>query len=326
MATNRTVVLIPDTMDGAGADLLRARADLEVRTCSPGLTGEELRPLLSDVAAVALSVTPLRESEIAAAPALRVVARLGVGYDAVDVPTLTLRGIPLMTTGTANSTSVAEAALSALLALAKRHLTLDRLVREGRWAERASYLPAEVAARTVLVVGFGRIGARMARRCVALEMRTLVYDPHVAQAPIGAMGAIAVRDLDAALPDADYVTLHCPKTAETTGLMDARRIALMKTGAMLINTARGGIVDERALFDALSSDHLAGAGLDVFALEPADPGHPLLRLDTVLCAPHLAGVTVESTAAMAATAARNILSVLDGTPDVANVVNWSIYE
>jgi D-3-phosphoglycerate dehydrogenase / 2-oxoglutarate reductase len=178
----------------------------------------------------------------------------------------------------------------------------------------------------VLVVGFGRIGARMVRRCVALDMRTLVYDPHVAQPPIGAMGAIPVRDLDAALPHADYVSLHCPKTTETTGLIDARRIALMKRGAMLINTARGGLIDEAALFDALKSGHLGGAGLDVFALEPPDPSNPLLRLDSVLCAPHLAGVTVESTAGMAATTARNILSVLDGAPDVANVVNWAIYE
>jgi D-3-phosphoglycerate dehydrogenase / 2-oxoglutarate reductase len=325
MATNRTVVLIPHTMDPAGADLLHARPDIEVRTCSPGLTGEELRPLLADVTAVALSVTPFSAAEAAAAPSMRVVARLGVGFDAVDVPALTARRIPLMTTATANSTSVAEAALSTLLALAKRHVLLDRLVREGRWNERAAYLPAEVAGRTVLVVGFGRIGARMARRCVAMEMRTLVYDPYVPHAPVGAMGAIPVRDLDTALPEADYVSLHCPKTPETTGLIDARRIALMKPGAMLINTARGGLIDEPALVDALTSGHLGGAGLDVFALEPADVSNKLLRLDTVLCAPHMAGVTVESTAGMAATTARNILSVLDGTPNVANVVNLGIY-
>jgi D-3-phosphoglycerate dehydrogenase len=324
MAGNRRRVLVPDSMGAAGTDLLRARADIEMVQYDPRIAPADLRALLPDAAAIALSFTPFGAAEVAAATRIEAVARIGVGFDAVDVPALTARGVPLLTTGIANSTSVAESALTMMLTLAKRHVALDGLVRGGRWHERFANLPMEVTGKTVLVVGYGRIGSRTARKCAALDLRVLVHDPFVDAAAITRDGHTAAADLDAALPEADFVTIHCPKDAATTGLFDARRLRLMKRGAYLVNTARGGIVDEAALFAALTEGHLAGVGLDVFAAEPTPADNPLLTLPSVISAPHVAGVTVEAVAAMAAATARNILGALDGAIDAANVVNREV--
>ncbi len=321
MATNRHKLLVPHSMGAAGTDLLRARDDVEVVVYPATISQADLLPLLRDAHGIALSGTPFRATEIEAAPSLVVCARIGVGYDAVEVPALTARRIPLMVTGTANSTSVAEQAVAFVFALAKRGPALDAIVREGRWADRHTTLPMEITGKTALVVGFGRIGTRSARRLAALELKVLVHDPYVPAAAIRDAGYEPASDLDAALPRADFVTIHCPKTAETIGLFNAARLARMKPSACLINTARGGIIDEAALHDALTSGRLAGAGLDVFDMEPTPVSNSLLKLDRVIAAPHMAGVTVESVAGMAAATARNMLSVIDGQPNRDNVVN-----
>ena len=269
----------------------------------------------------ALSYTLFGRPEVAAAPDLKVAARIGVGFDTVDVPALTAAGISLMTVGVANARSVAEHAVYFIFALAKRSTDMDRRVHTGVGHDRRSGLPGEVSGKSVLVVGFGRIGSRAAAMCAALGMDVLVFDPLVAATRIRDAGHEPVPDLDAALPRADFVTIHCPKNTETIGLFGVERLARMKAGAFLVNTARGGIIDESALADVLRSGHLAGAGLDVFDPEPPDPAHPLLQLDTVLASPHMAGITVESSAAMAVATARNILSVLDGAPEMDNVIN-----
>jgi D-3-phosphoglycerate dehydrogenase len=232
--------------------------------------------------------------------------------------------VPLMTAGTANSTSVAEQAFHLMIALAKRNAAMDRLVREGRWGDRHGGLPMELSGKTVLIVGFGRIGTRSAKRCRGFDMAVLVYDPYVEPATITAAGCESVGDLDGALPRADFVSIHCPKTPETVGLFNAARLARMKPGAFLVNTARGGIIDEPALMGALKSGHLAGAGLDVFEAEPTPLHNDLLSLDTVITSPHMAGVTTEAVAAMAVATARNILSVLDGAPIRENVINKEV--
>ncbi len=268
MATNRKIVLVPDNMGRAGVDLLesarRSRRPRLPRHHHPARPS----PLLTDAAAIALSGTPYRQTEMDASPAMQVVARIGVGYDAVEVPALTARNVPLMIAGTSNSTSVAEHALYLIFTLAKRGPGLDRSVRNARWADRYTDMPAELAGKTVLVVGFGRIGTRTARRCAAFDMTVLVHDPYVPAETIRAAGCEPAADLDAALPRTDIVTIHCPKTPETVGLFDARRLALLKRGAFIVNTARGGIIDEPALHAALTRGHLRGAGLDVFADEP----------------------------------------------------------
>jgi D-3-phosphoglycerate dehydrogenase len=250
-----------------------------------------------------------------------VVTRIGVGFDAVDVPALSRSKVPLMVAGTANSPSVAECAVFMMLTLAKRAAEMHSLVRDDKWADRLGMLPYDLFGKTVLIVGFGRIGTRTAKRCLAMEMNVLIFDPYKPAADIKAAGCEPVTDLDAALRRADFVSIHCPKNPETVGMFNADRLKQMKPTAYLINTARGGIVDEAALHTALVSGKLAGAGLDVFAQEPPPAGQALLALPNVIMAPHVAGVTVEAVDRMSEQTARNILSVLDGDPLRQNVIN-----
>ena len=248
----------------------------------------------------------------------------GAGYDAVDVPALTRKKIPLMLAGMAHSVSVAEQALSFMLSLAKRSAELDALVRGGRWLDRFNMLPGDLFGKTVLIVGFGRIGSRLARRCWAMEMTVLVYDPYVPAHTIRAAQHEPVDALDAAVARADFISLHCPKTPQTLRLFDSRRIGRMKKSAFLVNTARGGIVDEMALHAALVSGTIAGAALDVFEREPPAADNPLLKLPNLFAAPHVAGVTREASDRMAVATVQNLLDVLDGRPNPDHVVNKEV--
>jgi D-3-phosphoglycerate dehydrogenase / 2-oxoglutarate reductase len=211
-----------------------------------------------------------------------------------------------------------------MLTLAKRAVEMHGLVKDGAWATRLGKLPYDLFGKTVLIIGFGRIGTRTAKRCLAMEMNVQVFDPYKPAAEIKAAGCEPVTDLDAALAHADFVSIHCPKTPETVGMFDAARLKRMKPSAYLINTARGGIVVESALYDALKSGKLAGAGLDVFEQEPPPSGHPLFELPNIIFAPHVAGVTREAVDRMSEQTARNILSVLDGEPIRLNVINQDV--
>jgi D-3-phosphoglycerate dehydrogenase / 2-oxoglutarate reductase len=329
MATNKKKLLITDAMAQVGWQLFKERGDIEAIAFARTISESDFEALLkahAPVNAVALGVTAFGEKELAASRGMQVVARIGVGFDAVDVAALTRRRIPLMVAGTANSPSVAEQAMYMMLMLAKRGAELDQMVKAGAWNKRANALPYDLFGKTVLIVGFGRIGTRSAKRCQAMEMNVLVYDPYKSSQAIQSAGCEAVADFDGALPRADFVTIHCPKTAETVGMFNAARLARLKSTAYLVNTARGGIVDEQALFAALTNGKLAGAGLDVFASEPPEPGNPLLRLPNVISAPHMAGVTRESVDRMGLQTARNILSVLDGAPIRENVINGEVLD
>jgi D-3-phosphoglycerate dehydrogenase len=322
MTTSRKKLLLPTTMARPGWDLARSRADVDAVAFPPGVTGAEFHRLLSDTHGIALTSTPLRAADIEAAPRLRAVGRIGVGYDAVDVEALTRRGIPLMTCHTDNSPTVSEYAFYMMLHLAKGGAHMDSIPRQGRWATRYDVLPTELLGKTLLIIGFGRIGTRVAKRALAMEMTVEVCDPYVPAETVRAAGCMPVSDLDAALPRADFVTLHCPKTPETAGFFDAARIARMKPGARLINTARGGLVDEAALYAALASGKLAGAGVDVFSPEPPLTDNPLFTLKNVIVAPHMAGNARESLERKSLTVVRNILAVLDGkVPGNEYVVN-----
>ena len=322
IARTKAKLLLPAAMARAGWEVLARRADVQAVPFNRDASAADFRALLADVDGVALINTPLVAEDIQAGPRLRVVARHGVGYDMVDVAALTRRGILLMVTAEANATSVAEHALHFMLAFAKRGAAFDAMVREHRWNDRWSKeRPAELLGKTVLVVGFGRCGTRIARFCLALGMTVRVYDPYVEVAAIAAAGCVPAADLDAALPHADFVTLHCPKTAETQSMFDAPRLARMKPAAYIINTARGGIIDQRALHSALTTGVIRGAALDVFEREPPVPGEPLLELPNVIASPHMAGVTREAFDRMSVGVANNLLSVLDGAPIAENVVN-----
>jgi D-3-phosphoglycerate dehydrogenase / 2-oxoglutarate reductase len=294
VTSNRKRVLVPSSMGAGGRALLEARDDVEVVAFPPAVSTADFQALLragGDVHGAILGLTRFDETTCALAHGLEVVARIGVGYDAIDVPALTRRRVPLMLVGTANSASVAEQAVFLMLTLAKRGAELDALVRAGRWADRLSAMPVDLLGKTVLVVGFGRTGTRVARRCVAMEM-----------------------------------TIHCPRTAETIGMFGTARLQGMKSSAYLVNTARGGIVDEAALHAALTGGTIAGAGIDVFDPEPPPPDHPLLRLANLVTSPHMAGVTRESMDRMAVQAALNVLSVFDGKPIRENAVNPEVFD
>jgi len=321
MATNRKKLLLPTTLSRAGWALVEARDDVEGVSYQTTMPTAELHGLLADVAGVALSVTPFSVPELDAALQLEVVARIGVGYDAVDVPALTARKIPLMIAGVSNSVSVAEAGVFLMMSLARRGAAMHAMVQEGRWQDRYKEMPVDLYGKTALVIGFGKIGTRSAKRLAAMEMHVLVYDPYMYSETIRGMGYEPVADLDAAVARADFITIHCPKTPETVGLFDAARLAHMKPTAFLVNTARGGIIDEKALYDALKANKIAGAALDVFDQEPTPKDNPLLTLDNFIAAPHVAGVTREAVDRMGVVTVQNILSVIDGKPNRDNVVN-----
>ena len=324
MTVNRKKLLLPTELAKAGWAVLDDRDDIEAVPFSPATTEAELHAELATASGIALWGRPFRAVDVAAAPHLRAVARIGVGYDAVDVPALSAAGVPLLTAGTANSTSVAEQAMAFMFHLAKAMTEMDAVVRQGRWGDRYATPVWDLGGRTLLIVGFGRIGTRLAARCLAMEMTVQVYDPYVAPDVITARGCIPVADLDAALPQVDLVSIHCPKSPTSIGMINAARLALMRPTAWLINTARGGSVDEAALYAALTSGQIAGAGLDVFDAEPTPHTNPLLTLPNVITAPHMAGVSQEAMDRMAVASVRNLLSVLDGAPNVENVINKDV--
>jgi len=311
-------------MGAGGFEVLKTRDDVEVIPFPPTISSPDFNAMLrasGEVNGAILGLTPFGETEAQNAKGLQVVSRIGVGYDTVDVPALTRHKVPLMVAGTANSPSVAEQAMHFMLALAKRGAELNAMVKANRWNDRFKTLPIDLINKILLIIGFGRVGTRVAKRCLAMEMTVLVYDPYVKLEAIRAAGCEPVADLDLALPRADFVTIHCPKTDETVGLFDAVRLKRMKPTAYLVNTARGGIVDEKDLHAALTSGVIAAAGLDVLDREPPDPDNPLLALDNVITAPHMAGGTRESIDRMAVQAVKNALSVIDGAPIVENVIN-----
>jgi len=327
MAANKKKILITESFSQKGRALLAERDDIEMVEFPNMISARDFEAMLKEhapVHGVALGATRFGEPELEASRDMKVVTRIGVGFDAVDVPALSRRKVPLMVAGTANSPSVAEQALFMMLTLAKRATEMHALVKDGTWAGRLGKLPYDLYGKTVLIVGFGRIGTRTAKRCLAMEMQVLVYDPYKPAAEVAAAGCEAVADLDKALPRADFVSIHCPKTDETVGMFNTMRLRLMKPSAYLINTARGGIVDETALYDALASGRLAGAGLDVFAQEPPPVGEALHSLPNVIMAPHVAGVTYEAVDRMSEQTARNILSALDGEPIRQNVINQDV--
>ena len=322
---NRKKVLIVGWMPQAGIEVLKKRDDVDYEVLPIAEVAGSYHSKLREAHAVTLGGTPYRQAELDVSPVMEVVARLGVGFDQVEVPALSKRKIPLMTTGIANSVSVAEHAMYMLLASARLTRKMDRFVREGTWSQRLTDLPADLAGKSILVVGMGRIGSRTVKRCVAFEMDVYVLDPNVSAADIEKAGAKKVTDLKAILPKVDFVSIHCPRSPETINMFNAEVLACMKPDAFLVNTARGGIVNEEALYTALTTGKLRGAGLDVLEREPPESDHKLFALDNVIFSPHMAGVTKEANDRMAIAVMENILSVFDGRPIVAHCVNKEIY-
>jgi D-3-phosphoglycerate dehydrogenase len=223
---------------------------------------------------------------------LKLIARFGVGYDMVDVPALTEHGVLLAITPDGVRRPIATAALTFVLMLAQKVPTKDRLVREGRWSERVNHFGTGLSGRTLGSIGVGNIGAELFRLATLFQMRHIACDPYVTQEAVRPLGVTLV-DLDTLFREADFLCVNCPLNEETRRLVGAKQFALMKPTAYLVNTARGPIVDEKALLEALQSRRIAGAAIDVFETEPTPVDNPLLKLDNLIVTPHHVGLTDE---------------------------------
>jgi D-3-phosphoglycerate dehydrogenase len=244
---------------------------------------------------------------------IKIISRTGVGVDPsrVDLDAAKEYRVWVTNQPGSNSVAVTELVFAQMLSLIRHTHEANIAVREGRWGDYTKFFGIEMAGKTLGIVGMGNIGSRVAIRARAFEMDFLVYDPYIPAASVTALGG-RVAPLDELLAESDFVTIHCPRTPETEGLIDARRLALMKPTAILVNAARGGIVDEDALYDALSRRALAGAALDAMATEPPPVDHPLFTLDNVLLTPHIGAGTAEASARGEWGAAEEVIRVLEG--------------
>lgn len=315
-------VVIIGRIHKSGLEILRNRKGLEVQQHA-ALDEQQMRDAVKDADAVLIRTSRLSKEAIGGAKRLKVVARHGVGYDNIDIAALNARRIPLALVGNVNSISVAEHTIYLLLACMKSGVAYDRAMREGRWLIRDTLEARDLQGKTMLIVGFGRIGSEVALRARAFGMKIAAYDPWVDRNTFGTDVDFA-SDLDTAVREADAVSLHLPLTPETRNIFNRERIGLMKKGAVLICAARGGLIDELALAHVLRNGMLKAAGLDVFEEEPPPKDHPLFRLENVVLSPHSAGLTEECAERMAVISAQNCLNGFDGCLDPALVVNPQI--
>lgn len=307
-------IVISEFMDDMAVEALRRRFTVHY---DPALAGgrQELLALLDNAPALIVrNRTEVDAALLEAAPRLRVVGRLGVGLDNIDTAACRARGIEVIPATGANALAVAEYVVATAMLLLRGAYLSSAAVAAGEWPRARLSEGREAAGKTLGLVGFGGIGRLTAGLAQALGMRVIAYDPMLASdAPAWGESGVARRELDALLNEADAVSLHVPLTGETRGLFDGARIAAMKPGAVLINTARGGIVDEAALGEALRSGKLGGAALDVFGAEPLPAGAPLAGAPNLILTPHIAGVTLESNQRVSALIAERVAEFLLGT-------------
>ncbi len=315
-----TVVCLPEAIHDDGLDVLASRAELAI---AYGADAEPLGSALarSDAVIVRSGLTVDR-ALLEGMPRVRVIARYGVGYDNIDVLAAAEREVPVLITAEANYRSVAEHVFALLFSL-RRHLAVaDRMVRDDAFGERAGLVGAEIGGSRLGVIGLGRIGARVAaiaRDGFAIDV--LGHDPFLSDDAISAVGARPVG-LDELLATSDAVTVHVPLNDATRGLIGVEQLARMPSHAVLLQTARGGVVDEAALADALRDGVIAGAGVDVFSDEPPPAGHPLLTAPNTVLTPHSAALTEQALRRMAVDAATGVLDVLDGVDPRATDRPW----
>jgi D-3-phosphoglycerate dehydrogenase len=313
-------VLITEPIQQIGMDLLLKRGDVTVEECPPNISEQELVQRVPDVDAILVGSKPITGRIIEAAHQLKVVSRRGVGYDAVDLVALRKRRIPLTIVGSANAVTVAEHTMFFILALAKQGMAYDRATRSGDWGFRSKLAGIDLFGKTLLLVGFGRVGRAVASRAAVFGLRVTVYDPVIAAADLRQNHVEPVANLLAGLAECDFVSLHVPLTAETKGLISREALAVMKSSAFIISTCRGGVIDEEELLKSLREGRIRGAGLDVFSQEPIPVTHPLLALANVILSPHSASLTLECARRMDEIAAKNCLDAIDGKLDPAFIV------
>ena len=302
-------ILVADRIAERGVELLRERHEVEVRA---GLSEDELAEAAAGAAGLVVrSQARVTARVIEAAPRLEVIGRAGVGVDNIDLDAATARGVVVVNAPLANTLSAAEHAFALMLAAARNVPRGDASLRGGRW-ERGALQGVELHGRTLGVVGLGRIGSEVAQRARAFGMRVVAFDPFVSTERASALG-VELAALEELLAQADFVTLHTALHEGTRGLLDAERLALMKDTAYVVNTARGALIDEAALYEAVTAGRLAGAAIDVFSEEPA-VGNPLTTSERIVVTPHLAASTAEAQDRAALQTAEQVLDVLAGRP------------
>ncbi|WP_018220790.1 phosphoglycerate dehydrogenase [Salinispora pacifica] len=310
------VVLIAEELAPAAIEVLAH--DFDVRHVD-GTDRPALLSALSEADAVIVrSATRIDAEAIAAAPRLKVVARAGVGLDNVEVPAATTRGVMVVNAPTSNIVSAAEQAVALLLAVARNTASASAALKMGEW-KRSKYTGVEVQGKTVGVVGLGRIGVLFAQRIAAFGTRLIAYDPYIQPARAAQLG-VRLVGLDELLRQSDFISIHLPKTSETVGLIGEKELAIVKPGVRIVNAARGGLVDEQALADAIAEGRVGGAGVDVYAKEPCTSS-PLFAFDNVVATPHLGASTHEAQDKAGLAVARSVKLALQGefVPDAVNV-------
>ena len=320
MSSNKYKVLVVQGLHEQGLQMLKNRTDIEFNVLMSDDENEILEAA-KDVSGITVRTAKISSKIIEAANKLQVVSRHGVGYDSIDLVSLNNKKIPLTIAAHSNMISVSEQAMFFLLALSKNVFYYDDFTRKGDWTNRWDIKAWDLAQKNILVIGFGRIGSNFVKRALAFDMNVYVYDPYVEKEKVKISGAIPVDNISENLQKMDAVTLHCPKNNETTDLFTKQEFDLMKKSSFIINCARGGILNEEDLYEALTNKKIAGAGLDVFDVEPTPSSNPLFKLNNVILSPHIAGVTVESTIRMATETVQNVLDVLDNKINQSVVVN-----
>ena len=318
---SKPVVLIAEELSPATLDALGP--DFEVRHVD-GADRALLIPALKEANAVLIrSATKMDEEAIAAAPKLKVIARAGVGLDNVDIKAATNAGVMVVNAPTSNVISAAELAIGQIMALSRHIPDANASLKAGQW-KRSKYTGVELYEKTIGIIGLGRIGTLVAQRLSGFGVTLIGFDPYVTQARAEQIG-VELVDMDAMMERADYITIHIPKTPETTGMISTKEFAKAKSNLRIVNCSRGGIIDEAALYEALKSNQIAGAGLDVFVSEPPT-GSPLLELENILVTPHLGASTDEAQEKAGVSVARSVRLALAGdlVPDAVNVAGGVI--
>ena len=312
---SKPVVLIAEELSPATLAVLGD--GFEIQHCDGANRTELLAALATANAVLVRSATKMDAEAIAAAPNLKIIARAGVGLDNVDIPAATSAKVLVVNAPTSNIVSAAELAVSLLLAVARNVVPANLALKDGKW-KRSQFGGVELQEKTVGIIGMGKIGMLVATRLAGFDMKFVAYDPYVTAAPTGGP-KIEMVTLDQLLAVSDFITIHIPKTAETTGLIDAAALKKMKPTAFVINAARGGVLDEAALYQALVAGELAGAGLDVYATEPCTDS-PLFALENVVATPHLGASTEEAQEKAGIAVAESVVAAFAGT-EVPGAVN-----
>jgi D-3-phosphoglycerate dehydrogenase len=317
----KPIVLIAEELSPATVEALGP--DFDVRSVD-GTDRPALLAGLVDASAILIrSATQVDAEAIAGAKQLKVIARAGVGLDNVDIKSATEAGVMVVNAPTSNIISAAELTVGHILSLARFIPTAHASLADGTW-KRSKFTGTELYEKTIGIIGLGRIGALITARLQAFGMNVVAYDPYVTSARAQQLG-VTLLGLDELLSTSDFITIHMPKTPETTGMISTDQLALMKSTAFIVNVARGGLIDEDALYAALKSNRIAGAGLDVFVAEPPTDS-PLLQLDNIVLTPHLGASTDEAQEKAGVSVARSVRLALDGelVPDAVNVAGGVI--